>query len=72
MYKALRIILNLFFKLFFGLEVRGTENIPKEGGFLLCGNHVSGFDPLVIACPKAVLVTAMGRMRDWVRSLPKE
>ena len=54
MYKALRIILNLFFKSFFGLEVRGTENIPKEGGFLLCGNHVSGFDPLVIACPKAV------------------
>lgn len=32
----------------------------------------SRFVRMNIACPKAVLVTAMGRMRDWVRSLPKE
>lgn len=54
MYEVLRIIITIFFKLCFGYEVKGIENVPKEGGFLLCGNHVSGFDPLIIACPKGI------------------
>ena len=31
------------------VEVHGQENIPKENGFLLCGNHQGMFDPMVIA-----------------------
>ncbi len=31
------------------LKVTGTENIPKEGGFLLYGNHQGMFDILAIA-----------------------
>lgn len=26
----------------------GADNVPKEGGFLLCSNHVNGFDPITI------------------------
>lgn len=31
------------------LQVSGKENIPKEGGFLMCGNHQGLFDILAIA-----------------------
>lgn len=29
-----------FYKIFYRLEVKGLENIPKEGAFIVCGNHV--------------------------------
>ena len=33
----------------FRFEVSGMENIPKTGAYLLCANHISAFDPIVIA-----------------------
>ena len=30
-------------------EVSGMENIPKEGNFLLCANHISALDPIMLA-----------------------
>ena len=36
------------FKIFFRIEVRGAENIPKHGGFILASNHVSFLDPLAL------------------------
>ncbi|GIP20131.1 1-acyl-sn-glycerol-3-phosphate acyltransferase [Paenibacillus sp. J22TS3] len=41
---ALRVI----YKLLFRLKGIGLENIPKEGGVLLCSNHISNFDPPTI------------------------
>lgn len=32
------------------MEVIGRENIPAEGGVLLCGNHVSYIDPPALGC----------------------
>ena len=32
------------------VQVHGKENIPTEGGFLLCSNHQGLFDVLAIAC----------------------
>ena len=32
----------------FRLKVRGLENLPKKGPYLLCSNHQSYFDPLVL------------------------
>lgn len=26
----------------------GAENIPETGGFIICANHVTGFDPIVL------------------------
>jgi len=31
------------------LKVRGLENLPRKGPFLLCSNHQSFFDPIVMA-----------------------
>lgn len=43
--KFVRIVLNIF--IFF--RAYGKENIPKEGAFLLCSNHRSVMDPVLIA-----------------------
>ena len=37
------------FKLLFFFKVNGRENIPENGGFILCSNHLSNFDPVLLA-----------------------
>lgn len=29
------------YKLIYGVKVKGKENVPKDGAYILCGNHVS-------------------------------
>ena len=38
----------LYCKIVYRLEVVGTENIPKTGGIIFCGNHRSFLDPPLI------------------------
>lgn len=38
----------LVFKIFFGLKVRGLENVPQSGAFILASNHSSNFDPPIV------------------------
>jgi 1-acyl-sn-glycerol-3-phosphate acyltransferase len=33
------------------LRARGTEHLPREGGFVLAANHVSNFDPWPLGMP---------------------
>jgi len=40
----------LFFTLLYRVRVRGRENIPKEGPFILATNHISYFDPPLVGC----------------------
>ena len=53
-YDICRGVLRVFFRLGFGLEVVGTEHIPKTGGFILACNHASYLDPPLLgaACPR--------------------
>ena len=44
-------------KVFLPWRIIGGENIPEEGGVMLCANHSSLLDPLYILC-------AMGRKRQ--------
>jgi len=43
-----------FFKILFGIEVSGSENIPLSDGFILASNHVSFLDAvsLGVASPR--------------------
>ncbi|MDP2938787.1 MAG: lysophospholipid acyltransferase family protein [Candidatus Omnitrophota bacterium] len=52
LYHIFRFILILLFKIIFGLEVIGVENIPRRVGFILASNHLSNLDPLIlgVAC----------------------
>jgi 1-acyl-sn-glycerol-3-phosphate acyltransferase len=53
MYEFAKFIFWVSLKLFFRFDVKGKENIPSVGGFILAGNHVSYLDPIVfgVACP---------------------
>ncbi|GGG05559.1 lysophospholipid acyltransferase family protein [Paenibacillus aceti] len=47
-YRFCRAVLRLIYKALFRLEAKGLENIPEEGGVLLCSNHISLLDPPAI------------------------
>ena len=45
---SVKAFLQLLFKVCFGLSVSGRENIPESGSFLICPNHLSDIDPLLL------------------------
>lgn len=47
-YKIVRPITKYLFKILFRPEVKGVENIPKEGRMLLAGNHTKWLDPVML------------------------
>lgn len=48
MYKILCSLIGIFVRLVFRVEVNGLENVPKDGTAILCANHLSNWDPLVL------------------------
>ena len=48
-------------KILFRLEIKGRENIPKVGGFILASNHTSFLDPVVIAASSPRYLSYMAR-----------
>ncbi|CFX21567.1 1-acyl-sn-glycerol-3-phosphate acyltransferase [Syntrophomonas zehnderi OL-4] len=47
-YKTARAIFRFVF-IILGLKVEGHENIPREGPLILASNHVSNWDPVMVA-----------------------
>jgi 1-acyl-sn-glycerol-3-phosphate acyltransferase len=52
-YKIGKMFLWPWFIFYMRLDVKGRENVPKKGGFILVSNHVSNLDPIALglACP---------------------
>lgn len=48
-YYTLRFIAAIVLKIGFRFKVHGIENIPEEGRVVLCSNHISILDPIVLA-----------------------
>ena len=53
-YDLVKFLCWAFFRIGFGLEVRGRSHVPKRGPFILASNHVSFLDPPLVgvACPR--------------------
>lgn len=49
LYKTFRFIANIIFKIIYRIEIINKDKIPKEGRFLLCSNHMSIFDPVILS-----------------------
>jgi 1-acyl-sn-glycerol-3-phosphate acyltransferase len=47
-YSFARSVVAGVFKPWYRIEVSGLEHFPKDGGVLLCTNHIHNFDPLVV------------------------
>ena len=47
-------------RFFSGTKTSGKENIPKDGGFLLCANHIAVRDVILIGatCPRQIKFVA--------------
>jgi 1-acyl-sn-glycerol-3-phosphate acyltransferase len=45
--------LNGLVRIVYRLKIRGKENLPKEGGCIICPNHIHALDPVpIIICNK--------------------
>ena len=50
-----------FVLLFLGLKFEGIHNLPKKGAVIIVANHVSAWDPLLVA------VDHPGQCISWLR-----
>ncbi len=48
-YMKLHFVLAPILKIFFRVHTHGTENIPQEGGALICSNHIAIRDVFIVA-----------------------
>lgn len=48
-YAILTFLVSLYYRALYFVKVEGKENVPKEGGFLVCCNHKSNNDPVMLA-----------------------
>ena len=55
-YRIVKPVVSFLFKIVFRPEIKGVENIPKQGRVLVAGNHTSYLDPalLVTASPRQI------------------
>lgn len=56
LYPLGKFLVSTIFYPLYRVQVIGKENFPKEGGVLLCANHIDNFDPPVVGmtCPRMV------------------
>lgn len=49
LYKTVKILANIIFRLVYRIEIIGWSNIPKEGRLILCSNHINLLDPIILS-----------------------
>lgn len=61
LYRILCPLVAIFYRSAFRITVLGRENIPSTGPALLCCNHISGFDPPLVAALASRPVYSMAK-----------
>ena len=59
-YKRAKFIVAPLYRFFMRVKAKGKENVPKEGGFILCANHIAAVDVISIGavCPRQLTFVA--------------
>jgi 1-acyl-sn-glycerol-3-phosphate acyltransferase len=74
LYFICRNIAGFFLRLIYRINFKGTENIPSKGKLILCSNHKSLIDPILLAIPfkrqirymaKSELFEDHGKISSW-------
>ena len=63
--------LKVYFGIFYRVRIKGMENIPKEGGLILCANHVGQLDMFFIAYKIKRLVHFMAKAELYENPIVK-
>lgn len=48
-YKIVKALASIIFRIAFRINIRGKNNIPEDGKLILCSNHISLLDPIMLA-----------------------
>ncbi len=56
LYNAGKNLCNVLLRSLYRIDIRGTYNIPDSGAVMLCANHISNLDPILmgIASPRKI------------------
>lgn len=59
-YAKAKVVVAPLFRFFMRVKAIGTENVPKEGGVVLCSNHIAAVDVISIGavCPRQLTCVA--------------
>lgn len=80
-YKIMHMIINVVFVPFFSMTIQNKENIPKDENYIIIANHVSNFDPLLLALawerPMHIMakqelfkIIIVGKVLEWLKMIP--
>lgn len=47
-FRFLYLVIGALLRLLFKIEIKGRENLPREGGYIFAGNHLSWIDPFLM------------------------
>ena len=66
LYSFLKPIVGPIFRFLFNVRIIGKENVPADGGVLLCPNHISALDVISIGavCPRQITCVAKKELFD--------
>lgn len=68
----IKFALNVFFTIYFRIEKRGEENIPKEGAYVIAPKHLSNWDgPVVVARMKRNDIYALAKQELFINKFVK-
>lgn len=58
-------LVRLFAKSIFKIKISGAENFPEEGGCMVCSNHISMWDPVLLSCfmPRKISFIAKSELK---------
>ena len=64
LYSFAKALLIPIFLLFYNYKVTGRENIPESGAYIVCANHVTAIDPILvgISLPKKMYFMAKAEL----------
>ncbi len=61
MVRVLKFLINVVLSIFYRFKTEGMENIPEQGGAIICSNHPGTTDMFFIACRVKRLIHYMAK-----------
>lgn len=69
MYKFLKTIIKILFKLLYKIEIKGDIDLSDDKGYMICSNHIHMFDPVFIACFTKRQISFMGKKELFAKPI---
>lgn len=61
LYRFLRVLANIIFRLVYRIEVSGLDKIPPDSKLIICSNHINNLDPIIISVISPRVINWMGK-----------